>query len=132
MPRKPGICWAGPEEAVFLVHGTETGAPPAPSCQLHTGDAAGAMFRNGAGLVLVAPLEGGRRPPRRGYPALDEIVEQVRRAGAHSKDPETLEAMERELHVAVLAAIADGAPQAREMAAAALLTLKYGHERTRR
>jgi len=40
--------------------------------------------------------------------------------------------MERELHVAVLAAIADGAPQAREMAAAALLTLKYGHERTRR
>jgi hypothetical protein len=132
MPRRAGACWAGPEEAVFQVHGTETGVPPAPSCQLHAGDAAQAMLRAGAGLVLIAPLHGGRRPPRRNFPALDEVVEQVRRAGAHSKDPEALEAMERELHVAVLAAIADGAPQAREMAAAALLTLKYGHERTRR
>jgi hypothetical protein len=132
MPRKAGACWAGPEEAVFQVHGTETGAPPAPSCRLHAGDAAEAMFRAGAGLVLVAPLENGRKPPKRGFPALDEVVEQVRRAGAHSNDADALEAMERELHVAVLAAIADGAPQAREMAAAALLTLKYGHERTRR
>lgn len=132
MPRKPGTCWAGHEQAVFQVHGTETGAPAAPSCEFHTGSAAQAMFSGGAGLVLVAPLTGGRRHPRRSFPALDEVVEQVRRAGAHSADPQVLEAMERDLHVAVLAAIADGAPQAREMAAAALLTLKYGHERTRR
>jgi hypothetical protein len=89
------------------------------------------MLKAGAGLVLVAPLENGRRHPKRGFPALDEVVEQARRVGAHSRDPGALEAMERELHVAVLAAIADGAPQAREMAAAALLTLKYGHERRR-
>ena len=132
MPRRAGMCWAGPEEAVYQVHGTETGMPASASCRFHLGDTAELMFARDAGTVMVAPLEGGRRAPRRGYPAVDEVLEQVRRAGAHSASPRVLEEKERELHVAVLAAIADGAPQARELAAAALLTLKYGHERRRR
>jgi hypothetical protein len=129
--RKARQCWAGPEEPWCQLYGTEVAVPAVNSCQFHAGDSAAALFTAGASLVLVTGPQRAKAAGRKSYPELAEVMERVRRAGAHSADEARLEAMERELHVAVLAAIADGAPQARELAATALLTLQYGHERRR-
>lgn len=134
MPGRAGGCWAGPENAAWQVHGAETRAMPALSCQAHAGDTAAALFASGASLVLVLPLDPPRtaRRAKQAHPELADVLQQVRRVGAHSGDPGAMEAMETELHRAVLAAIANGAPDAQALAATALLTLKYGYDRRTR
>jgi hypothetical protein len=132
MAARAGRCWAGPEAAAYHLHGAETRAMPALSCQVHAGDSVAALLAAGASLVLVSPLDSRREAGKgrqRAYPEAAEVLEQVRRAGAHSADPGDLARMERDLWAAVLAAIADGAPGAAELAATALMTLRYGHDR---
>ena len=59
-----------------------------------------------------------------------DVHEQVRRVGAYSVHAgATAHAMEDQLYLAVLAAIAQGAPQAAELAQAALMTRGYEFER---
>jgi len=59
-----------------------------------------------------------------------DVREQVRRIGAYSAHAgATAHAMEDQLYLAVLAAIAQGAPQAAELAQAALMTRGYEFER---
>lgn len=59
-----------------------------------------------------------------------EVYEQARRVGARSvRGGETGHLMEDQLHLAVLAAIAQGTPQAAELAQAALMTRHYEFER---
>jgi hypothetical protein len=55
-----------------------------------------------------------------------DVAEQVRRVGAYSAaGDETAHAMEDQLYLAVLAAIAQGTPHAAELARAALMTRGY-------
>lgn len=122
-------CWAGSEEWEYRMHGAEGTLAEVRTCRAHAGDSLAALFTAQASLVMVP--NPGARPGIRRFPAVDYVLEQARRAGAHSRDQRRLEVMERELHVAVLAAIADGAPMAQQMAAAALATLRYGRERER-
>lgn len=60
-----------------------------------------------------------------------DVLELVRRVGAHSGNGELACAMEYELYRAVLALIAQGAADASALAAAALQTQNYGFERFR-
>lgn len=101
--------------------------PEVRSCREHAGDSVVALLSARASLVMIP----GNGSAAVRYPTPDYVLEHARRAGAHSRDQRKLEVMERELHVAVLAAIADGAPMAQQLAAAALTTLNYGHERER-
>jgi hypothetical protein len=128
-------CWAGPEPPAFQLFGTETRRVPALTCQAHAGDTAAVLFGAGASLVLVRPLDNrqaARSARQRRWPEISDVVERVRQIGAFSADPEALRDMETELHTAVLAAVADGAPDAAELAAAALMTVRYGHDRRAR
>jgi hypothetical protein len=58
-----------------------------------------------------------------------DVAERVRRIGARSKDDETAQVMEYELYRAVIASIAMGAPMARELAEAAIMSQRWGFER---
>jgi hypothetical protein len=71
-------------------------------------------------------------PRKARLPAPDDVLEQVRRIGAHSvKSPELAHEMEDALYLAVLGAIASGAPDPGELARAALVSQRYEFERTR-
>lgn len=125
--KKERECWACAADWEFRMYGAGASVPEVRSCREHAGDSAAALLTARASLVMIP---GDRKTTGR-YPTPDYVLEQARRAGAHSRDQRRLEVLERELHVAVLAAIADGAPMAQQMAAAALATLRYGHERER-
>ena len=58
-----------------------------------------------------------------------DVAERVRRIGAHSRDDNLAHSMEYELYRAVIAAIASGAPMARELAEAAIMSQRWGFER---
>lgn len=132
MASRTSACWAGPEPPAYQLFGTETRAVPALTCQVHAGQTAAALFTAGASLVLVRQLEkppAARRARQKTWPEVGDVLERVRQIGAFSADPVALRDMETELHAAVLAAVADGAPDAPELAATALMTLRYGHDR---
>lgn len=59
----------------------------------------------------------------------DQVAEQVRRIGAHSRDDEAACSMEYQLYRAVIASIAAGAPQPQELAMAAIQSQKWGFDR---
>jgi hypothetical protein len=126
--KKDRECWACAADWEYRLYGAGASVPEVRSCREHAGDSVAALLAARASMVMVP---GSRKAAAGRYPAPDHVLEMARRAGAHSRDQRRLEVMERELHVAVLAAIADGAPMAPQLAAAALTTLNYGHERER-
>jgi hypothetical protein len=73
----------------------------------------------------------GRREQRAITPeqVAEQVAEQVRRIGAHSGDDETASSMERQLYLAVIAAIADGHPSPQELALAAIQSQRWGFDR---
>lgn len=125
--KKDRECWACADDWEYRLYGAGASVPEVRSCRAHAGDSITALLAARASVVMIP---GDRKAAGR-YPAPDYVLEHARRAGAHSRHQHKLEVMERELHVAVLAAIADGAPMAQALAAAALTTLNYGHERER-
>jgi hypothetical protein len=70
-----------------------------------------------------------QRPKEPKFITPDDVAERVRRIGAHSRDDELAHSMEYELYRAVIASIAMGAPMARELAEAAIMSQRWGFER---
>jgi hypothetical protein len=104
------------------------GVKPAGACDQHLATVTTRMAGGGrAASVTVYLLEKGMPPAA--APGADKVAEQVRRIGAHSRDRALAHHMEDQLHLAVLAMIAQGAERPDELAAAALQTHRYGFER---
>lgn len=123
-----GYCHAG---ALYLVTRDVPGSPGDHACKGHLAVAVEKVAERtgGAGAVDVYLLSGGSALGG-GPDVLGEILERVRRVGAHSvKDPRAAHALEDELHLAVLALIAQGGQNPAGMAAAALQTRRYEFER---
>jgi hypothetical protein len=70
-----------------------------------------------------------REPPGPRFITPDQVAEQVRRIGAHSRDDEAAHSMEYQLYRAVIASIAAGAPLARELCEAAVQSQRWGFDR---
>jgi hypothetical protein len=105
------------------------GSPALHACKSHLGIATEKLAeKTGAGSVNLYLLSGGSAIGS-GMPGVEEITERVRRIGAHSRDDEAAHSMEDALYLAVLAAIAQGAPNAPALATAALGTRRYHFER---
>jgi hypothetical protein len=116
--------------AFALVTRDVPGSPAAHACKSHVAVAAEKLAaRTGAGSVTVYLMSGGSALGD-GAAAVKEVLERVRRLGAHSaKDPGLALAMEDELYRAVLALIAQGALNAPGLASAALESQRYHMDR---
>jgi hypothetical protein len=70
-----------------------------------------------------------RKPAEPKFITPADVAERVRRIGAHSRKDDLAQSMEYELYRAVIASIAMGAPMARELAEAAIMSQRWGFER---
>lgn len=116
--------------AFALVTRDVPGSPAVHACKSHMAVAVEKLAgRTGAGAVAVYLMSGGSALGD-GAEGVRQVLEQVRRLGAHSsKDPLRALAMEEELYRAVLALVAQGAPNPSGLAAAALESQKYHMDR---
>jgi hypothetical protein len=70
-----------------------------------------------------------QRPKEPKFITPADVAERVSRIGARSRDDNLAHSMEYELYRAVIASIAMGAPMARELAEAAIMSQRWGFER---
>jgi hypothetical protein len=77
----------------------------------------------------VPARQRAQRPKEPEFIKPADVAERVRRIGAHSRDDEAAFSMEYELYRAVIASIAMGAPMARELCEAAMLSQRWGFDR---
>lgn len=112
--------------AFALVTRDIQGSPALHACKSHVAVAAEKLAeKTGAGSVTLYLMSGGHTLGD-GSETVRQVLEQVRRLGAHSvKDPGLALAMEDELYRAVLAMIAQGAQNPPGLAAAALESQRY-------
>jgi hypothetical protein len=106
------------------------GSPASHACKAHVAVAAEKLAeRLGAGSVTLYLMSGGNALGD-GAALVKQVLERVRRLGAHSvKEPGLALAMEDELYRAVLAMIAQGAPNPPGLATAALESQRYHMDR---
>lgn len=116
--------------AFALVTRDVPGSPGGHACKSHLGVAAEKLAeRTGAGSVTLYLLSGGTALGD-GAAMVRQVLEQVRRLGAHSaKEPKLALALEEELYRAVLALIAQGAQNPAGLAAAAMTSQRYHLDR---
>lgn len=120
--------------AKFIVTRDVPGSAEIPACKSHVVTAMEKIAsRAQAGSVTVYLLEAaaGSVTPSTLLEAA-EVLEQVRRIGAHSAEPggRTSHLLEDQLYLRVLFAIAQGAQQPAGLAGAALMSRRYEFERT--
>lgn len=77
----------------------------------------------------MAPRKRAQRPKEPKFITPADVTERVRRIGAHSRNDNLAQSLEYELYRAVIASIAMGAPMARELAEAAMMSQQWGFER---
>jgi hypothetical protein len=70
-----------------------------------------------------------QRPKEPKFITPADVTERVSRIGGQSKNDNLAQSMEYELYRAVIASIAMGAPMARELAEAAIMSQRWGFER---
>lgn len=133
MPSKRGdgpSCDYCSSAAFALVTRDVPGSPASHACKSHVAVAAEKLAeKTGSGAVTVYLMSGGNALGD-GAALVKQVLEQVRRLGAHSaKEPERALAMEDELYRAVLALIAQGAQNPSGLASAALESQHYHMDR---
>lgn len=124
------LCGHCHSQALFLVTRDAPGSPQVPACRSHIAMAmektAQAMT---TGSVTVYLLNAKSAALGGGQAGAGDILEQVRRIGAHSTDDDTAHLMEDRLYLAVLIMIAQGAQGPSGLAAAALSSRRYEFRR---
>jgi hypothetical protein len=130
MADKKALCGYCAKERSWTVTRDVPGSPVTAACSQHLAVACAKTAEvTGAASVTVYLAGRGGETGNGQLPATEHVLEQVRRVGAHSAEPETAHSMEDALYLGVLGAIAQGAPQPSVLAAAALTTQRYGFER---